>query len=135
MPGTDLPASAALFGRGKEVFVDGHKTSLLISYCDRPVKIAVSQVRGTSWFAALVLAICAVAYAHAQQIGATDLLRGLADPSRWLMYSGDYTSKRHSPLTQITPGNVARLTPVWAFEAGLGFGRSAKFEATPIAID
>ncbi len=86
-------------------------------------------------FAAFGLAICAVAYSHAQQIGATDLLRGLADPSRWLTHSGDYTSKRHSPLTQITPENVARLTPVWAFEAGLGFGRGAKFEATPIAID
>ena len=86
-------------------------------------------------FAALGLAICAVAYAHAQEIGATDLLRGLADPSRWLTHSGDYASKRHSPLTQITPENVARLTPLWTFETGLGFGRSAKFEATPIAID
>jgi glucose dehydrogenase len=85
--------------------------------------------------AALGLAICAVAYAHAQQIGAADLLRGLAQPSRWLMHSGDYTSKRHSPLTQITPENVARLTPLWTFETGLGSGRGAKFEATPIAID
>ena len=40
-----------------------------------------------------------------------------------------------SPLTQITPENVARLTPLWTFETGLGFGRGAKFEATPIAID
>jgi alcohol dehydrogenase (cytochrome c) len=86
-------------------------------------------------FAALGLAICAVAYSYAQQIGTADLLRGLADPSRWLTHSGDYTSKRHSPLTQITPENVARLTPLWTFETGLGFGRSAKFEATPIAID
>src|SRR5262245_16025268 len=88
-----------------------------------------------SFLTALGLAVCAAVYSHAQQIGATDLLRGLAHPSRWLIHSGDYTSKRHSPLTQITPDNVARLTPVWAFEAGLGFGRSAKFETTPIAID
>ena len=47
-------------------------------------------------FAALGLAICSVAYSHAQQIGSTDLLRGLAEPSRWLIHSGDYTSKRHS---------------------------------------
>jgi alcohol dehydrogenase (cytochrome c) len=86
-------------------------------------------------FVALVVAVCAMAYVHAQQVGSADLLRGLADPSRWLIHSGDYTSKRHSPLTQITPENVARLTPLWAFEAGLGFGRGAKFEATPIAID
>ena len=89
---------------------------------------------GTS-FAALALATSAVAYAHAQQIGATDLLRGLACPSRWLTHSGDYASRRHSPLTQITPENVARLTPLWTFETGLGSGRNAKFEATPIAID
>ena len=95
----------------------------------------MSPIRGISWFAALGLAICAVAYAHAQQIGAADLLRGLADPSRWLIHSGDYASKRHSPLTQITPENVARLTPVWTFEAGLGSGRRDKFEATPIVID
>jgi len=86
-------------------------------------------------FVALGIAICAMAYTPAQQIGAADLLRGLADPSRWLTHSGDYSSKRHSPLTQITPENVARLTPLWSFEAGLGFGRGAKFEATPIAID
>ena len=86
-------------------------------------------------FAALVLALCAAVYPRAQQIGAEELLRGLAEPSRWLMHSGDYASTRHSPLSQITPENVARLTPLWAFETRLGFGRNAKFEATPIAID
>src|ERR1044071_8071187 len=86
-------------------------------------------------FVGFGLAMCVVAYAHAQQIGTADLLRGLADPSRWLIHSGDYASTRQRPLTQITPENVARLTPLWAFEAGIGFGRSAKFEATPIAID
>src|SRR5262245_50703821 len=86
-------------------------------------------------FAALGLAISAVAFAHAQQNSANDLLRGLADPSRWLTYSGDYASTRHSPLTQITPENVARLAPVWTFDSGLGAGRRDKFEATPIVID
>ena len=85
--------------------------------------------------AAFAMAICVVAYSHAQQIGVADLLRGLADPSRWLMHSGDYASPRHSPLTQITPENVARLTPVWTFEAGLGSGRRDKFEATPIVVN
>ena len=93
------------------------------------------RMRSNSWFWALVMGICVVAYAHAQQIGAPDLLRGLADPWRWLMYSGDYTSKRHSPLTQITPDNVERLMPVWRFEAGVGGGFRDKFEATPVAID
>ena len=85
-------------------------------------------------FAALGLAICAVAYSYAQQIGTADCWWA-RDPSRWLTHSGDYTSRRHSPLTQIAPENIGRLTPLWTFETGLGFGRKAKFEATPIAID
>src|SRR6186997_1567127 len=68
-------------------------------------------------------------------IDGKDLLNGLASPARWLVHSGNYASTRHSPLTQITPDNVARLAPAWTFETGLGFGRQAKFEATPIAID
>ena len=79
----------------------------------------------------VLFAISAVAHPYAQQIGAADLLRGLATPSRWLMHSGDYASKRHSPLTQITPENVARLTPLWTFEAGLGFGRRASSKRRP----
>jgi alcohol dehydrogenase (cytochrome c) len=68
-------------------------------------------------------------------IATQDLVNGLANPERWLTHSGDYTGKRHSPLTQITPANVGTLAPVWSFQTGVGFGRNAKFEATPIAID
>src|SRR6188508_1066262 len=46
-----------------------------------------------------------------------DLLDGLKHPSRWLTYSGDYTGRRHSPLKQITPENVSRLTPQWTWQA------------------
>jgi PQQ-dependent dehydrogenase (methanol/ethanol family) len=63
-----------------------------------------------------------------------DLLAGLKNPTRWTMYSGDYTGKRHSPLTQITPQNVSRLTPQWAFQADtIATGRG--FESTPLVID
>ena len=51
----------------------------------------------------------------APQVTFQDLRDGLKDPARWLTYSGDYSSRRHSPLTQITPENVSRLTPQWAF--------------------
>ena len=36
----------------------------------------------------------------------------LLDPpaDSWLTYHGDYSGQRHSPLTQITPDNVNRLT-------------------------
>src|SRR5215207_4668793 len=85
--------------------------------------------------ATLALAGTTVGFAQSTQIGGKDLLNGLASPARWLTHSGDYASTRHSPLKQITPDNVARLAPAWSFETGLGYGRQAKFEATPIAID
>jgi alcohol dehydrogenase (cytochrome c) len=60
-----------------------------------------------------------------------DLVDGLKDPSRWLMYSGDYNGQRHSPLTQIAPDNVDRLTAQWTFQTGtLG-----SFQTTPIVVD
>ena len=89
--------------------------------------------------AAVALAGSTVGFAQSQQtpppIDGKDLLSGLANASRWLLHSGDYASTRHSPLKQITPDNVGKLAPAWSFETGLGFGRQAKFEATPIAID
>ena len=60
-----------------------------------------------------------------------DLRDGLKDPSRWLTYAGDYTNQRHSPLTQITPENVHRLAPQWAFQTET-LGR---FQATPLVVD
>ncbi len=63
-----------------------------------------------------------------------DHLDGLKNPGRWLMYSGDYTGRRHSPLTQITPANVGRLAAQWAFQAeNMVAGRG--FEGTPIMLD
>jgi alcohol dehydrogenase (cytochrome c) len=59
------------------------------------------------------------------------LLSGLANPGRWLTYSGDYSGQRHSPLSQITPANAGTLTEVWTFRTGV----SGKFEATPLVID
>jgi alcohol dehydrogenase (cytochrome c) len=64
----------------------------------------------------------------------TDLLGGLSDPSRWLTYSGDYSGRRHSPLTQITRDNVSRLTAQWTFQTGT-MTRGRGFEATPLLWD
>jgi alcohol dehydrogenase (cytochrome c) len=70
------------------------------------------------------------------QVTFKDLLNGLKDPSRWLTYSGDYTGQRHSPLTQITSQNVARLGPQWTFQTDtMAFGTYKGFEATPIVLD
>ena len=59
--------------------------------------------------AAALLTLASVSLLRAQDITSKDLLDGLANPSRWLTYSGDYTGRRFSPLTQITPANVAQL--------------------------
>lgn len=60
-----------------------------------------------------------------------DLLKGLEEPSQWLSYHGDYTGQRHSPLTQITPQNVQRLTAQWTFQTDT----PGKLEATPLLHD
>jgi alcohol dehydrogenase (cytochrome c) len=64
-------------------------------------------------------------------VTAEQLLAGTANPSHWLMFAGDYSGRRHSPLTQITPQNVSRLVHEWTFQtATLG-----AFEATPLVHD
>jgi len=68
---------------------------------------------------------------EARLVAPQDLMDGLKDPTRWLTYSGDYSGHRHSPLAQITPENVGRLTPQWTFQTRtLG-----SFQATPIVVD
>jgi alcohol dehydrogenase (cytochrome c) len=79
-----------------------------------------------------VAALAALGYAvQAQEIKTKDLLDGLANPSRWLTHSGDYTGQRFSPLTEITPANVDRLAAQWTFQTGV----VNKFEATPVVVD
>jgi alcohol dehydrogenase (cytochrome c) len=60
-----------------------------------------------------------------------DLLAGLQDGTKWLTYSGNYFGHRHSPLTQITPENVAQLTSVWTFQTRA----VGNFQSTPLVID
>jgi alcohol dehydrogenase (cytochrome c) len=62
------------------------------------------------------------------------IVSGLAEPSHWLTFSGDYTGRRHSPLTQVTPANVKRLAPIWTFQSGT-LARGRGFETTPLAVD
>ena len=61
------------------------------------------------------------------------LLDGLKDPTKWLMFGGDYTSRRNSPLTQLTPQNVNQLTPQWLFQTPAPApGRG--LESTPVVL-
>lgn len=79
----------------------------------------------------LLGALWVSAAAAGGEITMQQLLDGLKNPLRWLSYSGSYTGQRHSPLTQITPANVAHLSPQWTFQTAV----LGKFEATPIVID
>ncbi|HWW82791.1 MAG TPA: acido-empty-quinoprotein group A [Vicinamibacterales bacterium] len=45
----------------------------------------------------------------------------------WTTYHGDYSGRRHSRLSQITPSNVHQITLAWAFATGQG-----AIKATPI---
>jgi len=83
------------------------------------------------FFGAVGALLLLIGTLHAQDITSRDLLDGLANPSRWLTYSGDYTGQRFSPLTQITASNVEQLAAQWTFQTGV----VNKFEATPIVID
>jgi alcohol dehydrogenase (cytochrome c) len=69
-----------------------------------------------------------------QPVSPQMLLDGLKDPTRWLMFGGDYTAQRHSPLKQLTPANVGRLAPRWLFQT-LTPAAGRGFETTPIVLD
>ena len=64
-----------------------------------------------------------------------DLLGGLKNPMRWLTFAGDYTGQRHSPLTQLTPQNVAGLVPQWIFQTDIPGAPGRGIEDTPLVVD
>jgi alcohol dehydrogenase (cytochrome c) len=51
-------------------------------------------------------------------------------PGDWRRQGRDYASTRFSPLSQITPANVARLKIAWAFSDGIPYGH----EAAPLVV-
>jgi quinoprotein glucose dehydrogenase len=64
----------------------------------------------------------------------------LARADEWGAYGRDLGGTRFSPLTQITPANVAQLKPAWTFHTGDisdGKGRVSRsgFETTPLMMD
>jgi alcohol dehydrogenase (cytochrome c) len=65
----------------------------------------------------------------AQGVDAQMLLHPPADS--WPSYHGDYSGRRHSPLTQITPQNVKRLSLSWAFQTD----QPAEIKSSPLLVD
>jgi alcohol dehydrogenase (cytochrome c) len=65
----------------------------------------------------------------AQELNPATILNPPADS--WPSYHGDYTGKRHSRLTQITPQNVGGLGLAWAFQTG----QSDALKSSPLLVD
>ena len=64
-----------------------------------------------------------------------------AAPGDWPVYGHDAGGTRYSPLTQITPANVAQLKPAWtfhmnpAFDPKIGKSPGGVSQTTPLEID
>jgi alcohol dehydrogenase (cytochrome c) len=79
-------------------------------------------------FASVLLLACS-AVLTAQGLDPASLATPPTDS--WPTYHGDYSGRRHSPLTQISPDNVGQLALKWAFQTG----QSGAIKATPIVVN
>jgi len=76
--------------------------------------------------------IAAAGSASADPVTSDDLLKAQDNSKEWLTYGRDYRNWRFSPLSEITPDNASKLSPVWAMSTGGQFGG---LEATPLFRD
>ena len=78
------------------------------------------------WLAALSLLSAGAAAVRGQGLDPALLLNPPRDS--WPTYHGDYSGRRHSALSQITPANVGSLTLAWAFQTN----QADQIKASPI---
>ena len=64
-------------------------------------------------------------------VDAAMLESGLDDPTKWLLYGGNYANYRHSPIQELTPAAVPNLRVAWSFPTGT----DRQFEVSPIVYD
>ena len=77
-----------------------------------------------------VVLLIAIATASAQ-VPFERIRKTAAEPGNWLTYSGNYEAHRFSPLTQLTPANVAGLKPKWLYQVH----NEGNVETTPLVFD
>src|SRR5262245_60395339 len=65
------------------------------------------------------------------QVTSQRLAAAPSEPQDWLTYSGNYSSTRYSPLTQITPANVKNLKLQWAYQSPV----AGNWQTTPLVVD
>ncbi|HEX7080173.1 MAG TPA: PQQ-binding-like beta-propeller repeat protein [Gammaproteobacteria bacterium] len=83
------------------------------------------------WIEALAVVTASWSAAAAAQ-------RVSGDAGDWPMYNRDLAGTRHSPLTEITPSNVATLQQAWSFRLGehpTAGSISGGSELTPVVVD
>jgi glucose dehydrogenase len=56
-------------------------------------------------------------------------------PNDWPAFGNDPGGTKFSPLTQITPGNVARLSVAWTYDTGEKGGGFRGWSITPLVVD
>src|SRR5690348_13312896 len=78
--------------------------------------------------AALAIALSAAAQ-NPRRVDDVALKNAAKNTGEWLTYGLTPEETRYSPLQQINVSNVARLAPVWSYDAGKGGGNQ---EATPL---
>ena len=78
---------------------------------------------------AIVLILAAFHVACGQKVDDKWLLHPPANS--WPGYHGDYSGRRHSNLTQISPANVAELGLAWAFQTN----QPAGIKSVPLLVD
>ena len=123
------------------------KTSFKAHLASQPVpRLAPRSSRPVSPRLATSFAACEASRFSALRVSAalgalTGLLAGCAGvapapppaapETGWALHGHDLGGQRLSPLTQITPANVARLVPAWTHKSGV----PGTFQATPIVTD
>ncbi len=79
--------------------------------------------------ASALIVIASSGWMLAQGVNAQMLLH--PPPDSWPGYHGDYSGRRHSSLTQITPQNVNNLALAWAFQTD----QFAQIKSSPLLVD
>jgi alcohol dehydrogenase (cytochrome c) len=69
--------------------------------------------------------------AHLMRETASGRYREVTSQTGWTTYHGQVSGNRYSTLTQIAPGNVARLAPQWVFT----LPNVSQGQVTPIVVD
>src|SRR5580698_4403924 len=87
------------------------------------LKVALLLAGGT------LMAVAQPGGSLAQGVDTQALVHPPADS--WPSYHGDYSGRRHSTLTQITPQNVKNLSLAWAFQTG----QTAPIKSSPLLVD